>query len=125
MHKLYFDGGKKDSKISYGFVIKNESGKIVYRASGELEAKSITCNGAEYIALIIGLSCCIALGLKQIEVYGDSSAVINNMNNLTKNIKNANKLFGPTAKKFASLFESISFEWIPRKFNYEADRETR
>ena len=124
MHKLFFDAGLKGSEISYGIVIKKDDVNI-YKTSGKITNKNFTSNTAEYLALTIGLICAHSLGIKDIEIFGDSLMVVNQVNNKCK-IKNASsKYFASTIRELCKNFDSWTLEWLPRKMNSEAHREGR
>lgn len=62
---------------------------------------------------------------ERIEIFGDSQLVINRMN---KRRKGGNGIFIPymdAAVEMIKLFSNISFRWIPREKNVEADLLTK
>ena len=124
MYKLFFDGGKKDNYISYGIVIYHEN-KVIYKGNGQIHNKKFSCNAAEYISLIIGLISAKALGIKKIEIYGDSLIVINQLTKKYATKSEIMKELGDICLDILTYFDEYSLTWIPRKMNSEAHRETK
>ena len=83
----------------------------------------ISSNVTEYMALIAALELLIEKGLEneQIQVYGDSALVIQQMQGL-KNIGNGFYVEQAVkCKELVKRFTNIRFQWIPREMNAEAD----
>ena len=129
MYSLYFDGTSKGNpgKCSIGYLIKdditvreNDTDKIIFSSGKKLDFLQ-TNNFAEYSALLEGLTKSNELGIKEINVYGDSRLVINQMlgkwSLKSENLLELNKKFNAISAKF----EKIDFIWIPRNLNSEAD----
>lgn len=125
MYKLYFDGGKRQDFITYGVVIKNDTDEIVTKFGGKITSSSLTNNAAEYIACMIGLFAARSLGIQQLEVYGDSQLVIYQLNGIYSVKQIILKTLHNIIKDLEEYFEQISFEWVPREKNQQADREGR
>ncbi|XP_070679299.1 uncharacterized protein [Malus domestica] len=77
--RLYFDGSCIQSATRAGIVIINPKG-VHYCYSFLLDYQDTTNNRAEYEALIIGLEILIELGAIEVELFGDSELVINQLN---------------------------------------------
>ncbi|CAN6695758.1 unnamed protein product [Malus baccata var. baccata] len=77
--KLYFDGSYTQKASEAGIVIINPQG-IHHYYSFLLDYQGNTNNRAEYEALIIGLEILMDLGAVEVEVFGDSELVINQLN---------------------------------------------
>ena len=72
-------------------------------------------NVAKYQALIIGLQMAIEMGISQLEIFGDSKLVINQILE-QYDIKKENLVpYCKYAKKLLANFEAITLEHIPRK----------
>ncbi|RUM30463.1 MAG: ribonuclease H [Aquifex sp.] len=116
---LYFDGAAKGNPgpAGIGYVLIIEKRKYTHsKAVGEK-----TNNQAEYLALIEGMKKAKELGVKELVVKGDSQLVIRQMEGKFK-VKNANvKPLFKEAKELENYFEKVTYEWIPRKENKEAD----
>lgn len=123
--KLYFDGGKKNNDITYGYVIYNELNEIIYKNAGHINHHVFSSNTAEYIALICGMVESLRLGITELEVYGDSQLVIYQM--IGKYAAKADNMiyYKTIAKELNKMFVSISYNWIPREENTDADRAGR
>ncbi|CAN6552200.1 unnamed protein product [Malus baccata var. baccata] len=77
--KLYFDGSHTQKASGAGIVIVNPQG-VYHYYSFLLDYQGNTNNRAEYEALIIGLEILMDLGAAEVEVFGDSELVINQLN---------------------------------------------
>ncbi|KAM1305568.1 hypothetical protein ACFX2F_023088 [Malus domestica] len=77
--RLYFDGSCTQKNAGAGIVIINPKGSHHYY-SLLLDYQNITNNQVEYEALIIGLGILMELGAIEVEVFGDSKLVINQLN---------------------------------------------
>ncbi|KAM1863070.1 hypothetical protein ACFX14_003459 [Malus domestica] len=77
--KLYFDGSHTQKTAGAGIVIINPQG-VYHYYSFLLDYQENTNNRAEYKALIIGLEILLDLGAAEVEVFGDSELVINQLN---------------------------------------------
>lgn len=124
MYKLYFDGGKRNFLISYGFVLYQDD-VIKHKEGGQIEQRYLSSNAAEYFALIVALSYCLSIHIEELIVYGDSLLVINQINEEC-NIKSpVMKLFNQIVKNLCKRFKKIEFVWVPRTDNKEAHRAGR
>ncbi len=130
---LYFDGlcepKNPGGVATYGFIIKDERGNVICRGKGVVGAgmfgDDVTNNVAEYKALIEGLKCFKEkIGRGKLIVRGDSQLVI-------RQLKGEYKV---RARRILPLYEQVkelidgldvSFEWIPRELNVEADSLSR
>ena len=74
---LFFDGSYKRSmhQSTCGFLILNAAREEVMRKGVRVEAS--TNNEAEYEAYTLGMEALIALGVTEVEIFGDSMLVIN------------------------------------------------
>ncbi len=108
-----FDGGiRKDEGITYGFIIK-ENDVIIHEEGDVIPIKS-SSNVAEYMALIICLSKCIDLGIKELEVYGDSSLIVNQSAGIFQVKDERMKILNSIVKQLSKRFTSITFTWNGR-----------
>lgn len=124
-YTLYFDGGKRQGKLTYGIVIYNDD-ELVHKNGGSFaNPRNYSSNVAEYIALLVGLHACKKRGITRLKVFGDSQLIIYQINGIYR-VKAINmKKCYENVKKAAEDFEDILFEWIPRTKNAEADRQGR
>jgi ribonuclease HI len=120
--KLYADGGSRGNPgpSALGFVVVDPSSSEVVFEFGKYIGIT-TNNQAEYQALVRGMEYCRAHGIREIEVYMDSLLVINQMKGIFK-VRNRDlwSLY-EKAKEFASSFNSITFQHVPRELNKLAD----
>ncbi len=120
-YKLQFDGCSKSNPGIAG------AGAVIYKFNEEISYKikfvgnNETNNVAEYTGLIIGLKEAINLGIKEIDVEGDSMLIIKQMKGEYK-VKSANliKLYNE-AKVLEKEFNIINFKHIYRENNKRAD----
>jgi ribonuclease HI len=118
---LYFDGASKGNPGISGI------GMVIYKNGNELWCESVllqdcfTNNQAEYYALIYGLDKAIHLKINEIQVYGDSKLVINQMNGIYKVKNEALTFLHKKAVELSKLFDNIQFTHIYREHNKRAD----
>lgn len=128
--QVYFDGLCQPINpggiACYAFLVKSE-GKTIYKERGlaaEPFSKEATNNVAEYTALVKALEWLLSSkkGQEPIRVRGDSKLVISQMRG---EFKVKAKVIIPLFQKAALLrkeFADISFQWVPREENREADK---
>ncbi|CAL8116175.1 unnamed protein product [Prunus armeniaca] len=80
----------------------------------------ITNNRAEYEALIIGLEMALELGVKHLEVFGDSQLVIKQLSNEYK-CRDPNMAAYVVACNLSSIFKTISVKYVTRDRNLVAN----
>ncbi|CAN6700235.1 unnamed protein product [Malus baccata var. baccata] len=119
--KLYFDGSYTQKASRAGIVIINPQG-IHHYYSFLLDYQTSTNNRAEYEALIIGLEILMELGAIEVEVFGDSELVINQLNGDYKcrHITMAGYYLAVT--QLLSYWDTeISINHVPRELNLAAN----
>ena len=81
MYRLYFDGASRNNPgpAGYGGVIYDENDNECFIYFDKFEQPQ-TNNYAEYYALYSGLSVAASNNIRNLEVYGDSNLVIQQMN---------------------------------------------
>ncbi|MCQ5376670.1 MAG: ribonuclease HI family protein [Candidatus Methanomethylicia archaeon] len=132
MNTLYFDGlcepRNPGGVATYGFVLFKGSSKLC-EGKGFVGAgmfgDDVTNNVAEYFALIKGMECAISHKLDELVVKGDSQLVIMQMRGAYA--VRASRLLdlNRRARELALKFKKVSFEWVPRDENAEADMLSR
>ncbi|MGA2198352.1 MAG: ribonuclease HI family protein [Nitrososphaerales archaeon] len=116
---------------TYGFVVFRD-GKELKRAHG-FDGDPVSNNHAEYAGLIEALRSVDGLRDEEVVVKSDSKMLVNQM---AGNWKVSKKALNSTnegsyvdkyleAKQVARGFSRLSFEWIPREQNAEADELSR
>lgn len=119
--RMFTDGASRGNpgEAGIGVLIEDESGHIVKKLARYLG--KATNNQAEYTALIDGLKAATGLGADEVSVFADSELVVKQMKGEYK-VKNADlqEKHGE-AKRIAAGFKKVSYNYIPREKNKEAD----
>jgi ribonuclease HI len=120
-YKLNFDGCSKGNPGLAG------CGAVIYNFDKEIWCNHLfvgvnsTNNHAEYAGLILGLQQAKELGIKNLNVEGDSEVVINHMKGIYK-CKSPNLIeLHNTAKELEQYFDKINFIHVLRNKNKRAD----
>lgn len=124
----YFDGAcwpNPNGDAACGAFIECD-GERIWEHAEYLGAKDTSNNVAEYAGLIAILRYLEKLeNLAEIHIYGDSDLVIKQMSGLWKVRRKGIKLYLPYYDEAMRLLRVqkhlISFQWIPREQNTEAD----
>jgi ribonuclease HI len=125
---LYTDGALRPSSTGLGVVVRDRTGHVLAWRSKRLP-QAMTCNEAEYEALLLGLETVRALRPKRVEVRMDSQVVINQMLGLFA-VRNASlrRLHARARALVAALsldldldLGKIEFVHVPRLCNRLAD----
>ena len=120
--KLYTDGGSRGNPgpSALGYVVKDINDELL--ESGSKYIGLTTNNQAEYQAVRAGLAACAQYTNGTVSVFSDSQLVANQMNGIYK-IKN--RELWPIHQAIKQLcehsFDRVSFTYIPREYNKEAD----
>ncbi|WPX08206.1 ribonuclease HI family protein, partial [Anaerocellum danielii] len=121
MYRGYFDGASKGNPgpAGAGIVIMSPEGNTILEYSRELGIR--TNNEAEYLALIELLQKALELGIKELEVLGDSQLVINQVfGSWNINQPHLYELY-EQATELIEKFNRVRGKWIPREKNKKAD----
>jgi ribonuclease HI len=123
MHRLYFDGASRGNPgpASFGGVIYDEDNFEIINFKKKIGTE--TNNVAEYSGCLAGIKVCVKYKIKQVEVYGDSKLVIEQLKGNWK-VKNTTlKAFYNEIKKYITpeYFEKITFHHVRRNKNKRAD----
>jgi ribonuclease HI len=116
---------------TYGFVVYRDG--IEFRRGHGFDGDPVSNNHAEYAGLIAALRAVVGLAGEEIVVKSDSKMLVNQMAGAWKVTKRAlNSTTEGTyvdkyleAKEAARKFSKLTFEWIPRERNAEADELSR
>jgi ribonuclease HI len=121
-YKIFIDGASSGNPgpSGVGVVIKDREGKVL--DSFSFFIGKATNNIAEYLSLIFALHEAQLLGLKKIEIYSDSQLLIRQMRGEYKTRDEILKVLHKIIKYLTAKFEKISYNYIERKDNREADR---
>lgn len=117
------DGGSRGNPgiAGSGTVVYSGDHKKVLREIAWVFAEKVTNNVAEYQGLINGLRAAAELGARTVTVFMDSKLVVEQMSGRWK-IKHPDmQKLAMEAKRLISTFQTVHFEWVPRKRNAKAD----
>ena len=123
---LRFDGGSRGNPgvAGAGFVLyKNNApnDREIFAGSFYIGTSS-TNNEAEYIALQKGLEYCESIGIQHVEVQGDSSLVVKQVQGQWKCKKDHLRVFLRDIQTLMrTKFKTFNIEYIPRAHNARAD----
>jgi ribonuclease HI len=116
---LYFDGSVMKTGAGAGLLFVSPLGKHMrYAVRLHFPASN---NMAEYKALLCGLKIAIEIGIKRLDVRGDSQLVIDQV------MKNANchddkmEAYCKAMRALEDKFYGIELNHVPRRYNEEAD----
>ncbi|XP_004289360.1 PREDICTED: uncharacterized protein LOC101296525 [Fragaria vesca subsp. vesca] len=116
---LYFDGSRTDTAAGAGIAIANPAGDR-FSYSFQLDFKC-TNNQAEYEALIIGLEILLNLGVREVQIFGDSLLVVNQLVEKFKCLSSSIEPYLRKAFEVLDRFDDVYIEHIPREFNFAAN----
>jgi ribonuclease HI len=121
--KMYTDGGSRGNPgdSACAFVICKMDDTVVEK-SGYYMGMA-TNNQAEYLGMIKGLERARDLGINSVNLNSDSQLVVNQMNGFYKVRNQELAPLHQQLKELANSFESVTFHYVPRELNKEADRE--
>jgi len=121
--KVYTDGGSRGNpgNAGIGVYITDVPGNEIEKRYKNIGKK--TNNEAEYTAAYLGIQRAIELGAKSIHLYTDSELIV-------KQLKGEYKIKKPELQELrkeivilvANHQIDITYTWIPREQNREADR---
>lgn len=121
--KLYTDGGSRGNPgdSACAFVICKMDETVVEKSGYYMGLA--TNNQAEYLGQVKGLERCRDLGINKVHLHSDSQLVVNQMNGFYK-VKNQELApLHQQLKELADSFEEVTFHYVPRALNSEADKE--
>ena len=123
MFSLYFDGASRGNPgpASLGGVIYDslQEEKINYKKAIGVA----TNNYAEYQALLVGIKVCIKYNIKEVNIYGDSKLVIEQVKGNWKVKSDSLKPIHAEIQKHITpeFFKKITFNHVRRHLNKRAD----
>ncbi|KRX09581.1 Ribonuclease H-like domain [Pseudocohnilembus persalinus] len=123
---MFFDGACQGNPglSGAGYIIKTGSNQVVFKNSLFLGLPR-TNNQAEYFGFIYGLYSCFLLGIKKIDVFGDSQLILKQVGGEYRVKKAELKPFHELAMNLYNSFDQIKLGHIDREFNFEADELSR
>jgi len=117
------DGGSRGNPgpAGYGAVVREAAtGRVLAECSAGIGVA--TNNVAEYRGLIAGLRAAAGAGASAVAVRMDSKLVVEQMSGRWQVKHPAMQPLAREAREAASAFARVSYEWIPRERNKDADR---
>lgn len=117
---LYVDGAIRPNATGLGVVVRDRTGQVLTWRSKRLP-RAMTCNQAEYEALILGLEVARRMGLNHVEVRSDSQIVINQMLGRFSVRKRALRRLHARASAAATALDRLELVHVPRERNRLAD----
>ncbi|KAH7847405.1 hypothetical protein Vadar_025703 [Vaccinium darrowii] len=118
--KMWFDGSKTSQMAGIGVVLESPQG-LKTKFGFQINEGECTNNQAEYEALVMGLELLLALKVDIVEVFGDSQLVINQVKGEFGCHSVGLKPYHQYVKLLIKQFHMITFTYVPRFFNEEAD----
>jgi len=118
---LFFDGACSNNPgpTGAGYIVFDKDSKKIF--SNSVFSGMGTNNTAEYYGIIFGMKSCQNIGIKKLQVFGDSQLIIKQMTGKFK-VKAPQlwKFYG-AGQDLLKGFDDITIEYIPREQNAEAD----
>lgn len=113
--------------ISYGWLIYRDDRLIAHGFGVFALDKHAASNIAEYMALIEGLEALADFGVQKetVEIQGDAKCVIDQMCGAAGISSIPTQRLNNRASQLARRFKNLYWQWIPRRYNREADYLTK
>ncbi|XP_070005963.1 uncharacterized protein [Nicotiana sylvestris] len=119
---MYFDGAVHRGKAGAGVVFVTSQGKV-FPYSFTL-TQLCSNNVAEYQSLILGLEMAVDMKQLQLQVFGDSQLVVNQLLGSYEIKKPELRPYHDYAKKLMAWLSDVSIQHVQRKENKKADALT-
>jgi ribonuclease HI len=118
--RMTFDGGSRGNPgpSAAAAVIERDNRKPI--AVAKFIGKK-TNNEAEYLALHLGLKKAAELGVKEIDIYGDSNLIVNHVNGTWRCMSHELYLLLNDCRIALQMFDKWTLSHIPRAKNTDAD----
>jgi len=122
---LYFDGASRGNPglAGAGAVLYDPRGTQIWTGN-KFIGTSHTNNEAEYTALIFGLTQAYAMGIRELDIRGDSRLIINQIQGHWCVRQPTLVGLHQTTKTLVDRFLTISFLAIKRRYNNIADHQS-
>ena len=117
--KLFFDGSVCDDGQGIGAVLISSNG-IIFEFSNRLEEER-TNNQVEYEALLFGLEFVESMGIKHVEVYGDSLLVVQQISKVCQCYNGSLNAYLDRCLDIISCFAELVIRHIPRDSNQKVN----
>lgn len=129
MISIYFDGlcypKNPGGVAAYGYLVHRDK-ELIWKGFGAVgEGRGMTNNVAEYEGLLAAARWLVDEGINEsIEIRGDSQLVIKQMKGEYRVSSATSKKYVPEIKGLLAA-KSVSYFWVPREKNEEADQLSR
>jgi ribonuclease HI len=123
----HFDGSTRpiDQRSTIGFIIYMPSGNILCKSHRVVDyAMYATSTEVEYKALIELLKALQGFGIKNVNIYGDCEAVIEEALG-NKEPKGSRLALYEQVLNLATTFDNCSMDWVSRRHNRTANYLSR
>src|SRR6187397_229645 len=120
---LYFDGASNQKGCGVGVLLispKEEHVPISIKLDFD-----VTNNDAEYEACVVGLETTLALGVKKLRIFGDSSLIINQISKRWKVRSESLAPYQMYLETLTNQMEKVEYTYLPREENQFADALAR
>jgi len=119
--RLYVDGAIGDGRgrAGLGALFRDEAGRVLHMVSGVGER--MTCNEAEYAALLLGLREALKLRPARLDVFMDSQVVVAQMTGRAHVAAETLRPWHQAATRLVRSLGAVSFSHISREDNRLAD----
>ncbi|KAL6345765.1 hypothetical protein AAG906_017513 [Vitis piasezkii] len=121
--RMYFDGATNHSGYGIGFLLISPHGDHIPRSVGLtfLDRHPTTSNIVEYEACILGLETTHELGIRQIEVFGDSNVILRQIQGEWKTRDVKLRLYHAYLELLVGRFDDLRYMHLPRVQNQFVD----
>ena len=116
---MHFDGAHSRSSKGFGIVIQSLTGQV-YKFAYRLEFDA-TNNVAQYEALLLGLEACESMGIKLLNIKGDSYLIVSQVKGQFACKYERLKRYRNVVWDIMEFFEALNLTDIPRELNSEVD----
>ena len=118
---IRFDGASKGNpgKASSAALLYCHN-EIIDKIS-QKHSELLTNNQAEYIGCLLGIELAIKHQIKKVKIEGDSQLIIYQLCGKYKCKNDKLIVYHSKIKELIKSFETIEYQWIPRKLNKDAD----
>src|SRR6188472_119557 len=116
---LYFDGASNQKGCGVGVLLvspKEEHVPISIKLDFD-----VTNNAAEYEACVVGLEIALALGVKKLMIFGDSSLIINQISKRWKVRSESLAPYQTYLETLTNQLEKVEYTYLPREENQFVD----
>ena len=121
--RLYFDGAANQSGFGIGILLISPQGDHIPRSVrlAFSDHHRLTNNIVEYEACITGLETALDLGIRQLEIHGDSNLVIKHTQGIWRTWDEKLKPYHAYLDLLIDRFDVLRYIHLPRAENHFAD----